>query len=112
MPEDDSYVKLVPESTCDHVDWNDDGVIDDLDLTILANNWQKPVGPSTDGDANGDALVNDIDLTALAVCWPGGLDPDASGTRSGGDISAVPEPATLSLLSLAGLGMLLHRRRK
>ena len=88
-------------SNCDDVDWNDDGVIDDLDLTVLANNWQEPVVPSEDGDANGDGFVDDLDLTALAVCWPSG-DLDAS---------AIPEPAMLSLLALGGLAFVRKKHR-
>ena len=80
-------------------DFNDDGVIDDLDLTILATHWQMSGGHG-EGDANDDGFVDDLDLTALATEWPAG-DLDAS---------AVPEPATLSLLALGGLAMLRKRR--
>ena len=79
-------------------DFNDDGVIDDLDLTILATHWQQ-AGGHGEGDANDDGFIDDLDLTALAVCWPGG---DL-------DVSAIPEPATLSLLVLGGIALL---RRK
>ena len=63
----------------------------------VATHWQQP-GGRADGDFNGDGFVDDLDLTVLALEWPGG----------GLDVSAVPEPATLSLLALSGLA-LLHR---
>ena len=86
---------------CDPVDWNNDGVIDDLDLTELAVHWQQSVPANTQGDADGNGFVDDLDLTALAVCWPTG---DL-------DVSAVPEPATLSLLAAGGLALLRRKRQ-
>ena len=80
-------------------DFNDDGVIDDLDLTILATHWQT-TGGHGDGDANDDGFIDDLDLTALATEWPTG---DL-------DVSAVPEPAMLSLLVL-GAAALIRRKR-
>ena len=88
-------------SICDPVDWNNDGVIDDLDLTELAVHWQQSVPENTQGDADGTGFVDDLDLTALAVCWPGAAGPDISGA----DVSAVPEPVTLSLLALLALSL-------
>jgi len=82
-------------------DFNNDGVIDDLDLTILANNWDTCGKDHSQGDANDDGCVDDLDLTALANEWPSG---DL-------DVSAVPEPALLSMLALGGLAALRRRRR-
>ena len=91
-------------------DANGDGIVDDLDLTILATHWHQQ-GGWADGDFTGNGLISDADLAILANCWPNGPGPDIWGTRSGGHVSVVPEPATLTLLVLGGLA-LLRRRRK
>jgi len=90
-----------PINGCFGADFNcDDGVIDDLDLTILANNWDQCGKTHEQGDANGDGCVDDLDLTALAVAWP----------RGNLDFPSVPEPATLSLLAVGGLAAFRRRR--
>ena len=75
-------------------DANGDGIVDDLDLTALATHWQQ-AGGWADGDFNDDGFVDDIDLTVLAMAWPAG---DLN-------VSAVPEPTTLSLLVVLALSL-------
>ena len=83
-------------------DANGDGAVDDLDLTVLATHWQQSVIPcAKNADFTGDGFVDDLDLTVLATAWPNG----------GLDISAVPGPATLLLLSPGGLVLIGRRRR-
>ena len=93
-----AYVVTIPG------DANGDGAVDDLDLTALVTHWQQ-YGGLAEGDFNGDGFISQLDLTVLATAWPGGPGPDASGTTPGGDVSAVPEPATLSLLALLALSL-------
>ena len=78
-------------------DANGDGVVDDLDLTALVAHWEQ-YGDLADGDFNGDGFISQLDLTVLATAWP-------SGTGAPEDVSAIPEPATLSLLALLALSL-------
>ena len=107
-----TYLVLIAEGVELMADFNNDGVINDLDLTILAMNWGQCGKDHAHGDANGDGCVDDLDLTALAIEWP-------SGAGSRGDVSAVPEPTTLCLMTLLTLSLpkwpgltLIRRRRK
>ena len=93
-----SMVKLVAatDGQPDMGDADGDGDIDDNDLSLLLANW----GHDTDwghGEFTGVAPVNDDDLSLLLANWTGS--------------TAVPEPATLSVLAIAGSVLLRHKRR-
>ena len=84
-------------------DANNDGQVDDTDLTILAGNWQTAVGGGwDDGDFDESGFVDDTDLTILAGNWQEGV-PLAG-------LGAVPEPATLALLAVGLCGRAGQRR--
>ena len=90
-------------------DANMDGIVNDIDATILAANWNTSGAVWTHGDFNADGLVNNTDATILASNWLQSVqtpDPIVS-------FSAVPEPAT-ALLLLTGLASAaaLHFRRR
>jgi len=85
-------------------DANDDGFVDDTDLAILLGNWEVDPGTITTwelGDFTEDTDVDDDDLAVLLGNWT----PSAPGG------AAVPEPASLALLTLGAL-TLARRRRK
>jgi hypothetical protein len=74
--------------------------VDDDDLSLLLANWSIGTTWGT-GDLNGDLTVDDDDLSLLLANWGAGCSPAPE---------AVPEPATMLLLALGGLGALLRRR--
>jgi len=91
-------------------DSNGDGAVDFTDLTILGSNYLHGVtNAASDGDFNGDGQVDFSDLTLLGSNYghsfggPQVLPQNAT-------LSAVPEPTSLVLLSVAPL-MLMRRRR-
>ncbi len=50
-------------------DINGDGVVNAIDLSILANNWGGSSRTRAQGDLNGDTVVNAYDLSILANNW-------------------------------------------
>jgi hypothetical protein len=81
-------------------DCNNDGVINMVDLGILACQYDQ-TGQGLMGDLNGNGVVDVVDLSIISVLWN-------IGTEDGAYMPQVPEPATLSLLSV---GLLLMRLR-
>jgi len=84
-------------------DANFDGVVNEQDAAILAENWLKKTGATWwDADFNYDGAVDDLDASILAAHWqytPGG--------------AAVPEPGNMALaiLAIGTLGFVRVRRR-
>jgi len=71
-------------------DANDDGVVDDNDLSLLLSHWGQnvtgdPNGGWAKGEFSGSAPVNDDDLSLLLANWTG-----AGGGFSGGSTSVLP----------------------
>ncbi|MGD0768688.1 MAG: PEP-CTERM sorting domain-containing protein, partial [Tepidisphaeraceae bacterium] len=93
-------------------------------FTILAANFNQPVTGWDQGDFNYDGLVNAADFTDLAANFN---QSDSGAAVSAGDVAAldafaaanglslptssVPEPASGSIVVMAGLGILRRRRR-
>ncbi|MHC4983494.1 MAG: dockerin type I domain-containing protein [Planctomycetota bacterium] len=81
-------------------DANLDGIVDTQDFTILKANLGLPGGWGA-GDFNFDNIVDTQDFTILKAHL------GETGTAAG---SALPEPATLSLLALGALAALRRKR--
>jgi hypothetical protein len=104
-------------------DANLDGVVNGTDFGILAAHFGDQVTAWDEGDFNYDGVVNGSDFGALAA----NFGQQANGTAiqlpaadyaaldafaaANGLLADVPEPGTLSLLSLGALGLLRRRRR-
>lgn len=85
-------------------DVNLDGVVNGLDLAMMASNWLH-AGGGTAGDANHDGVVNGLDIALAASHWL-----NTSANASAGAI-AVPEPASLSLWGVGTVcGLVVSRR--
>jgi hypothetical protein len=98
---EDFVLELEHQAPPDRADFNDDGVVDGLDLAIWQAGYGKSEGPlSYRGDANHDGFVDGRDL----LIW------QRSFAEAQGNLANVPEPASCSML-LFGFSSLLFRRR-
>ena len=107
----DSYFiqAFAPLAAGNGADFNNDGIVNDVDLQI----WRQNLGgPGPAGDANGDGIVNGLDFFVWQdqVGTPGM--PPGAGSGGGAGLGAVPEPTSLALVAAGGLLALAWRRRR
>jgi hypothetical protein len=81
-------------------DANEDGYVDEKDLTILTSHWQHGVSGENNatwgmGDFNDDGKVDASDATILAANW---------------GATTVPEPMTIALLLSGAVALIISRR--
>ena len=84
-------------------DLNGDGFVGIGDLNIVLGNWNQNVtaGDPLQGDPSNDGFVGIDDLNTVLGNWNSGTPPAAT---------AVPEPASLTLLGIASVAALRRRR--
>ncbi|MCC6680432.1 MAG: hypothetical protein IT445_05965 [Phycisphaeraceae bacterium] len=92
-------------------DANGDGLVNLADLQILGDNWQSSTGSWAAADFTLDGTVNLADLQILGDNWGFGTSTDVSFDEALALAGlAIPEPASLLLLSLLAPALL--RRSK
>ena len=95
--DDLTYTLGAPPPECSPGDADNDGDVDDDDLSLLLANWGSETAGCEQGEFSDTPPVDDDDLSLLLANWTGPL------------AGAVPEPATVGLIAL---GSLLVVRRK
>jgi len=92
-------------------DANVDGAVGLADLSLLGSHWNQP-GTWADGDFNGDGMVTLADLSLLGGNWgTGGSGAAMSFADAVAAVTFVPEPGSLAVLLLGGLGLVRRGQR-
>lgn len=97
-----TWADVTPSAVVPHFpgDTNNDGVVDLVDLNNVLNNFGAT--GSNPGDDNSDGTVDLVDLNNVLNNF--------GATHAASALSVVPEPASLGLIGLVGLGLIRRRR--
>jgi fibronectin-binding autotransporter adhesin len=101
-------------------DTNLDGKVDGTDYSRLDNGYLSHLSGWANGDFNYDGVINGSDYTLIDNAYnTQGASLNEAAAQIGsptaqlaGSASAVPEPATLGLISIGAMGLLSRRRRR
>jgi hypothetical protein len=104
---DDSASRSILVKYAYYGDANLDGSVDTVDFNLLAANFGGSGKNWVQGDFNYDSTTDTVDFNLLASNFS--KPPLADAGAGVGNL--VPEPASIGLLGLAGLGALRRRRR-
>ena len=80
-------------------DLSEDGLTNQDDLDTVLGGWGQTVALAARPDAYADGVVSQPDLDVVLSDWGNGIPP-----------ASIPEPATLSLLTLGALAVMRRRR--
>ncbi len=105
------YADQINPVTLQPGDANGDGLVNLADLQILGDHWQSTSATWYDADFTGDGNVNLADLQILGDNWGYGTGPDIAFDQALLQVSFIPEPTALILLSALACPALLRRRR-
>jgi PEP-CTERM motif len=94
-------------------DVNHDGVVNGLDISLVASNWLR-TGTNMPGDASGQAMVNGLDFSTIDSNWlkRAGDSTVSMMVSASGSAVIVPEPATIVMAAIGGLALLACRHRR
>lgn len=90
-------------------DCNLDGTVDGADIAIMATHWNDTGVDWASGDFTGEGDVDGADLALMATNWNYGPSATSMGFDEALTTYGIPEPCTLSVLSV---GVLALMRRK
>ncbi len=82
-------LSLASQTPTPSPDFNDDGIVDELDLRLLISNWgTRAGGPNWDAkfDLKSDKIVDELDLRLLISNWGKTFPPSGSGGTTTVDI--------------------------
>ena len=101
-----TYVNALPVIPGD-VDHN--GVVNGLDIGLIAGHWLSTGAPGIPGDADNNGVVNGLDISVISAHWL--FTTPTGGSGAGNSTNPVPEPSTFMLAALGGLTLLAISRR-
>ena len=94
------------------------GIVNGIDFGILAANFNKGITGWDEGDFDYNNIVNGLDFGDLAANFnKGAAGTDAVAAldafaAANGLLADVPEPASIGLIGIAGMGLMARRRAK